>query len=142
MCPDVPGRVFFRTGACSAPLPLSGRHALLDDDLLPASPGAAVPGETSGSVGQPVGRHVLLVGLADDLEGAGVGVGDVGDGVAVERGLVGHRAHLLDGGAGRGAVGEHRVEGLVVAERDVCAGAQPPRGLLGGGGGGEGWGCF
>lgn len=106
-----------------------GRHALLDDDLLPGGPDAGVghgrasrQGSRGTRAGQSVGGDVLLVSLADDLEGADVGVGDVGDGVAVDGGLVGDGADLLDRQLGGRGSGEDALEGLVVAEGDEGAG--------------------
>lgn len=70
-----------------------------------------------------MGSDVLLVSLADDLEGADVGVGDVGDGVPVDGGLVGDGADLLDGQPGGRGSGEEALKGVVVAEGDKGAGA-------------------
>ncbi|XP_058716433.1 uncharacterized protein LOC131590404 isoform X3 [Poecile atricapillus] len=60
-------------------------HALLDDDFLPPRArrcgGAVAAPRHGGGAGQPVRGDVFAVRLADDAEGAGVGVGDVGDGI-------------------------------------------------------------
>lgn len=77
--------------------------------------------------GQAVGRHVLVVGLADDLEGAQVGVRDVGDGVAVQRWPVGDGAHLLHGDLRAGHSREAGLKGGVIAEGDVRTGALASR---------------
>lgn len=78
-------------------------------------------------------RHVFAVRFPDDPEGARVGVRYVGDGVPVQRRLVGDGTYLLDGqlGAGLGLGWERRLQGLVVAKRDVGAGAEASGGLLG-----------
>lgn len=77
--------------------------------------------------------HVFAVRFPDDAEGPRVGVRYVGDRVSVQRGLVGDRTDLLDGQLGTrlAAVWEGRLEGFVVAERYVGAGAQASRRLLG-----------
>lgn len=68
-------------------------------------------------------RDVLLVRLADDAEGSGVGVRDVGHGVAIQRGIMGNGTHLLDGlrrdGASR--LREGGAKRIIVAEGDVSA---------------------
>lgn len=87
-------------------------------------------------------RDVFLVSLADDAESSGVGVRDVGHGVAIQRGFMGNRTHLLNGLRRAGA--SRRREGgakrIIVAEGDVSAGAQRPRPLSGGRGRGRGLG--
>lgn len=79
-------------------------------------------------------RHVLAVRFPDDPKGARVGVRYVSDRVPVQRRLVGDGTYLLDGQlrAGLGLGWERRLEGFVVAKRDVGAGAQAAGGLLGG----------
>lgn len=108
----------------------AGRHALLDDDLLPGGPeaglghgGAGRQGSGGARTGQPMGGDVLLVSLADDLEGPDVAVGDVGDGVPIDGGLVGDGTDLLDGRPGGRGSGEDALKGVVIAEGDEGAGA-------------------
>lgn len=114
---------------------LRGRDALFDDDLLPSGSDVGVGGQRvgaesgrSGGIGQPVGRDVLLVGLADDLEGPDVGVRDVGDGVAVNSGLVGDGADLLHRQFWGPRFRKEAIKGLVVAEGHKSAGALGGRG--------------
>lgn len=78
--------------------------------------------------------HVFAVGFPDDAEGSRVGVRYVGDRVSVQGHLVRDGTDLLDGQlrAGLAPAGKGHLEGLVVAERDVGAGAQASRGMLGG----------
>lgn len=115
---------------------LTSHCALLDQHLLAgALGGRGVESRASRQgAGETVSRHVFTVRLSDDPKGARVGVRYVGDGVPVQRCLVGDGTYLLDGqlGAGLGLGWERRLEGLVVAEGDVGAGAQASGGLLGG----------
>lgn len=68
-------------------------------------------------------RNVFLVSLADDAEGPGVGVRDVRDGVAIQRGFMGNGTHLLNGlrRAGASRLREGGVKRIIVAEGDVSA---------------------
>lgn len=68
-------------------------------------------------------RDVFLVSLANDAEGSGVGVRDVCDGVAIQRGFMGNGTHLLNGlwRAGASRLREGGVKRIIVAEGDVSA---------------------
>lgn len=114
---------------------LTSHRALLDEHFLAGAFGRRGVESRHPSRGawESVSGHVLAVRLPDDAEGARVGVGYVGDRVSVQRCLVGDGTHLLDGqlGAGLGRLGKGRLEGFVVTECDVRAGAEASRGLLG-----------
>lgn len=101
-----------------------------------------VSAEASGSVGKTVCRDVFLVSLANNAEGSGVGVRDVRDGVAIQRGFMGNGTHLLNGlrRAGASRLREGGVKRIIVAEGDVSAWAQRPRPLCRGRGSGCGLG--
>ena len=83
--------------------------------------------------------HILTVSFANNAKSSRVCVGDIGDGVSIERGLVSHGANFLDGrldgdASGRG---EGHFERFFVAQRDVGAGTQASRVVLGSRGGVE-----
>lgn len=112
--------------------------ALFDDYFLArvALAGVLSCGGTHGSgghggVGQAVRGDVFLVRFSDDLEGAGIVIWDVGDGVPVLGRFVGDRAQLSDGQLAF-APGENLFECLVVREGD-----EGPGTLAGGGRNGD-----
>lgn len=118
---------------------LGGDYGLFDDCFRSCALGGCcrriadvtVSAEVSGSVGKTVRRDVFLVSLADDAEGSGIGVRDVGHGVTIQRGFVGNGTHLLNGLGGARASWRRESGGkrLIVAEGDVSARAQRPRPL-------------
>lgn len=120
-------------------LSLTSHCALLDKHLLAATLGRrGVESRASHrGVGESVSRHVFAIRFPDDPKSARVGVRYVRDGVPVQRRLVGDRTYLLDGqlGDGLGLGWERGFKGLVVAERDVGAGAEASGRLQGGRGG-------
>lgn len=118
---------------------LTSHCALLDKHLLTgAFSGRGVESRVSHrGAGEPVSRHVFAVCFPDNPKGARVGVRNVGDRVPVQRRLMGDGTYLLDRqlGAGLGLGWERRLKGLVIAKRDVSAGAEAPGRLLWGRGG-------
>lgn len=114
---------------------LTSHRTLLEQHLVAGALGRrrVESGAPHRGAGEPVSRHVLAVRFPDDAKGARVSVRYVGDGVPVQRRLVRDGTYLLDRqlGAGLGLGGERRLEGLVVAEGDVGAGAEASGGLLG-----------
>lgn len=124
-----------KEGRRSAEGVLTSHCTLLDEHLLAgALGGRGLESRASHrGVGESVSRHVFAVRFPDDPKGARVGVRYVSDGVPVQRRLVGDGTYLLHGqlGAGLGLGWERRLEGLVVAEGDVGAGAEASGGLLG-----------
>lgn len=70
-----------------------------------------------------MGHHILFIGFPDDPKGLYISVGDVCDGVSVERWLMGNRADLLDRNSRRWGLGKETLEGFIITECDVGAGA-------------------
>ncbi len=71
-------------------------HALFNNDLLAQILCSGVGWSGCASGGQAVGCHILFIGFPDDPKGLYISVGNVCDGVSIERWLMGNRADLLD----------------------------------------------